>query len=852
MKKKITIGAILALLMGIAIYLFCSKNLSGGNDGDSDNSDDDYGNYDNSHSDDYDEDESESESIKTISVNGVTFNMVLVGNEEDNHYILGSNLTGVGLRTSEFEYDHEKKDDAEDESDDDVYYEKYDSDFTNEELGFNNGYDEWADYDEGPLHYVSLSNPDFYIGETEVTVELWDAVMDDSVSLYVSPKHPITNVSWYDCCNFIERLNDLTGYNFRLPTEAEWEIAAVGLTSNPGDRYRYSGSDSCKDVAWYNENTQSVHDVALLQANQLGIYDMSGNVWEWCLDYYDDAYYDKCKYRDPLCTNNTGEKVLRGGSFTEPYNRVRPQQRIGRYPDYSDYYDKDFGFRLYLSKNSKDVYKNKAVTDKDIYEYVPLSRYFKGESMNTKPLNVTKQVIPDGLKYTINDDVSFVLKKVQGGTFTMGDPKDNRKVSITYDYYIGETEVTDDLYYTLEKENKYRKTFLQKPLCDISYNAVLALLDSLKSLTGDDFRLPTEAEWEYAAQGGNKSKSFVYAGTNNLNDVVCDMIRNVKQRCANELGLYDMSGNVWEFCYDQYQEDFYKYLPNVNPVGCPLNTDMVMAKGGGADDNATQNDFKCYSTKFCDRTHGKSNIGFRLCLSSFTPNSDAYFEIKNPTKTSENNYEIYRLNDYISFKMVPVKAGKFTKDATNENTKNKKSVNSFKASVDNDFSIGETEVTQELYYAVMGSNPSTYANPKGPVSNVSWNDIMTFINKLNTIFKTDFRLPTEYEWEFSAKGGNLSKNYVFSGSNTLNDVAWYLSNKKPMKCYSVATKKPNELGLYDMSGNVWECCSDKNSNNNIVLLGGGLYSDMATCSFINRYEISTSYKNMGMGFRLVR
>lgn len=152
----------------------------------------------------------------------------------------------------------------------------------------------------------------------------------------------------------------------------------------------------------------------------------------------------------------------------------------------------------------------------------------------------------------------------------------------------------------------------------------------------------------------------------------------------------------------------------------------------------------------------------------------------------------------------------------------------------------------------MGSNPSTYANPKGPVSNVSWNDIMTFINKLNTIFKTDFRLPTEYEWEFSAKGGNLSKNYVFSGSNTLNDVAWYLSNKKPMKCYSVATKKPNELGLYDMSGNVWECCSDKNSNNNIVLLGGGLYSDMATCSFINRYEISTSYKNMGMGFRLVR
>ena len=126
----------------------------------------------------------------------------------------------------------------------------------------------------------------------------------------------------------------------------------------------------------------------------------------------------------------------------------------------------------------------------------------------------------------------------------------------------------------------------------------------------------------------------------------------------------------------------------------------------------------------------------------------------------------------------------------------------------NDYYIGETEVTQELWTAVMGSNPSYFkSSDQLPVEQVSWNDCQTFISKLNTLTGRTFRLPSEAEWEFAARGGNASEGYTYSGSNTVGDVAWYDSNSSS-KTHEVATKAPNELGIYDMSGNVWEWCQD--------------------------------------------
>ena len=163
----------------------------------------------------------------------------------------------------------------------------------------------------------------------------------------------------------------------------------------------------------------------------------------------------------------------------------------------------------------------------------------------------------------------------------------------------------------------------------------------------------------------------------------------------------------------------------------------------------------------------------------------------------------------VSFNMVKVDGGTFIMGATPEQgddaDDDEKPAHQVILS---DYFIGETEVTQELWEAVMGKNPSYFTNDSShPVEQVSWNDCQTFIKELNILTGKTFRLPSEAEWEYAARGGSKSRHYKYSGSNNIDDVAWYGDNSGN-QTHRVNTKSPNELGLYDMPGNVWEWCED--------------------------------------------
>ena len=239
----------------------------------------------------------------------------------------------------------------------------------------------------------------------------------------------------------------------------------------------------------------------------------------------------------------------------------------------------------------------------------------------------------------------------------------------------------------------------------------------------------------------------------------------------------------------------------------------------------------------------------------------------------------YTVNGVV-FWMIRVEGGKFTMGATAEQgsvaQSNEKPAHQVTLS---EYYIGQTEVTQALWQAVMGTNPSCFTGDNGysdnmnrPVEGVSWEDCQAFIKQLNYLTGKNFRLPTEAEWEFAARGGVKSHGYVYSGSNDITEVAWYwntipsrIKGKEGYGTQHVATKAPNELGIYDMTGNVWEWCNDKygyyNANPQMnpkgpssgayrVYRGGCWDNDAAGCRVAYRYGSKPDGKEDFLGLRL--
>jgi len=196
--------------------------------------------------------------------------------------------------------------------------------------------------DEKPVHEVCLDG--FLIGKYEVTQGQWQAVMGNNPSFHKGDVYPVDNVSWNDAQEFIKKLNQQGGKQYRLPTEAEWEYAA----RSGGKPEKYAGGDNAQALAWNSENSNLVtHQVGLKTANGLGIYDMSGNLWEWCQDWRNDSYYTSSPAKNPTGPPSGSSRVNRGGSWNLDSSYARAANRSWGEPNNRSYF---LGFRLASSQ----------------------------------------------------------------------------------------------------------------------------------------------------------------------------------------------------------------------------------------------------------------------------------------------------------------------------------------------------------------------------------------------------------------------------------------------------------------------------------------------------------------------
>jgi formylglycine-generating enzyme required for sulfatase activity len=569
--------------------------------------------------------------------------------------------------------------------------------------------------------------------------------------------------------------------------------------------------------------------VGTKKANELGLHDMDGNVDEWVGDTYDGRNY---------------RVSLDGlGSYSS---------RIG-----SNYSTIHRGFRLAISA---PLSKEKEVLRKE-----------REEKLNTSDSGKDTSGINDE---AINEINKIDMVSVEGGTFTMGcreeqnrydcytDEKPAHNVTVN-GFMMSKHEVTQGQWKAVMGGNpSYFKGNDNLPVETVTWNDIQEFIRNVNAVTGKTFRLPTEAEWEYAARGGNRGNGYEYSGSDNIG-VVAWYGKNsggkthpVGTKQPNELGLYDMSGNVYEWVNDW--SSVYRSYDQINPTGYRSGSNRVIRGGGWGHDT------KDSRVSYRDASYPGSRgtlLGFRLVLSA------------QPIRES---------TPVPKFDMVFVKGGTFTMGCTFDDCGRKDTVNiSDRLTVERfgdekpahkvtvgDFYLGTYEVTQGLWMAVMGNEPYKITGDDNlPMTYVSWDKAQEFIKRLNAKTGKKYRLPTEAEWEYAARGGNKSKGYRYSGSNDIDEVAWYSDNSGGKK-HIAGTKRPNELGLYDMSGNAHEWVSDRygygfyksgaqtnptgpSTGHNRVLRGGAwIYTGRNDCRVSSRQYDYPFHNHVKYGFRL--
>ncbi|MFC1735088.1 formylglycine-generating enzyme family protein [Candidatus Hydrogenedentota bacterium] len=406
-----------------------------------------------------------------------------------------------------------------------------------------------AGFDEEPVHKVSLTKA-FYMGVHEVTQVQYEEIMGRNPAKYKGPDNPVELVSWNEAQEFCLKLSEKENAQYRLPTEAEWEYACRAGTTTP----YFWGYDFDDRYAW--GRSYVTHAVGTKLPNAWGLFDMSGNVQEWCEDWYRDSY-DSEEQVDPQGPSGGMARVLRGGSWSVESGGLSSTKRSRSLPTVPQ---KLCGFRV-----------------------LRVERPGKTLSVSQEESVAADDIPP------ITNSIGMKLKLVQSGSFTMGSEKGPsherpaHNVAITKPFYIGVYEVTQAQYEKVVGTNPSHFKGAGHPVEKVSWNDAREFCRKLSEEEKTVYRLPTEAEWEYACRAGagtgyHWGDGFDARYAWNV-DNSRGRTREVGKRRPNSWGLYDMSGNVFEWCADWYGGEYYAGSPEKDPQGPGGGTYRVLRGG---------------------------------------------------------------------------------------------------------------------------------------------------------------------------------------------------------------------------------------------------------------------------------
>ena len=448
--------------------------------------------------------------------------------------------------------------------------------------------------DDEVQHEVTFSKS-YYMGKYEVTQEQWDVVMGDNPNKTKGIQLPVTSVSWEDCQEFIKKLNLKTNGGYRLPTEAEWEYACRAGTTTA---YSYGDKLSRSDANIHGLSTASTKVVGSYKPNVFGLYDMHGNVYEWCEDYY--GPYPEGSVTDPKGPATGKVRVLRGGSFNliEWFARSSKRDSLALSARYN--YN---GFRLARTADSKASVASPTETKPDAVNIIPAAGDLLVAPFTEARAKEVQKEVAKSLKKEVEEkaelgkgvDLEMVL--IPPGKFMMGSPdsekrrRENEKqyeVKITKPFYMGKHEVTQEQWESVMGNNPSATKGAKLPVTFVSWEDCQEFIKKLNAKTNGGYRLPTEAEWEYACRAGTTTAySFgdkITPKDANYDDSKIRKPVAVGSYKPNAFGLYDMHGNVSEWCED-WKAD-YPAGAATDPKGPAKGEDRVFRDGSFSDNDS--------------------------------------------------------------------------------------------------------------------------------------------------------------------------------------------------------------------------------------------------------------------------